>query len=136
VLRDRRRHPLDHVVDIGETRVNDRPTERLEPRHVERDVVVDDEDGTGTATARVLNVGDHVPERKPVKVSPTHLDDRAEAAVERAPARCLDDVHAPAEHRVAGQHPGRAVRRSDRSLLDRRDGPTRRAAEAALLAKP
>ena len=42
--------------------------------------------------------------RKAVEVAAAHLDDRAEAAVEGAAARGLDDVDLPAEHRVAGEH--------------------------------
>ena len=44
-----------------------------------------------------------------MEVPAAHLDDRAEAAVERAAARRLDDVDLPAEERVAAQHARRTV---------------------------
>ena len=54
--------------------------------------------------ARVGDVGDHASHLAGVEVPAAHLDDRAEAAVERAPARGLDHVHRIAEERVALQH--------------------------------
>ena len=41
---DRRGHRLHDVVDVVEPGVDDRLAQRLEPRDVERDVVVDEED--------------------------------------------------------------------------------------------
>src|SRR5580704_10272684 len=40
-----------------------------------------------------------------VEVASAHFDNRAEAAVEGAPARGLDHVDLPAEERVAAKHP-------------------------------
>ena len=50
------------------------------------------------------DVGEHALDRIRVEVAAAHLDDRAEAAVEGAAARGLDDVDLPAEQRVAGEH--------------------------------
>ena len=50
---------------------------------------------------RVGDVGEHALDRIRMKVAAAHLDDRAEAAVERAAARGFDDVDRPAEQRVA-----------------------------------
>ena len=56
----------------------------------------------------------HAVDREAVEVAAAHLDDRAEAAVERAAARGLDDVDRAAHQRVAGQHARSAVRRPNR----------------------
>ena len=76
----------------------------LEALHVERDVVVHQEDRPGAVSPRVGDVGQHAVDRIRMEVAAAHLDDRAEAAVEGAPARGLDDVHRPAEQRVAVRH--------------------------------
>jgi len=136
VRRNRGRHPLHHVIDVGEAGVDDRLAEDLEALDVQRDVVVDDEDGPRAAAPRVGDVGNHPRDWKAVEVPPAHLDDRAEAAVERAAARRLDDIHRPPHHRVAGEHPRLALRRRNRVLLDGRDGPGRRLHEHVALAKP
>ena len=101
---NRRCHPLDDDSRCRRGRLDDGPAERLEPRDVERDVVVDEEDRPRAARARIADVGDHAVDREAMEVAAAHLDDRAEAAVERAAARRLDDVDGPAHHRVAGQH--------------------------------
>ena len=88
----------------------------------ERDVVVDEEDGPRAAATRVADVGEDALDRIGVEVAPAHLDDRAEAAVERAAARGLHDVDLASEQRVAAEHAGRAVRRPDRRR--RSDWPT------------
>jgi len=136
VRRDGRRHPLHHVVDVGEAGVDDGFAQQLEALHVERDVVVDDEDGARAPAAGVGDVGDDAWNREAVEVPPAHLDDRAEAAVERAAARRLDDVHLAAEHRVAGEHARIPLRRRDRAVLDGDDGPGWRLDEDVALAKP
>ena len=64
--------------------------------------------------AGVGDVVDDALDREAVEVAAAHLDDRAEAAVERAAARGLDDVDRAAHHRVAGEHAGGAVRQPDR----------------------
>ena len=58
------------------------------------------------------DVGDHALDRRTMKVPPAHLDDRAEAAVERAAAGRLDDVDLAAHHRVAGEHARCAARQA------------------------
>ena len=82
---------------------------RLEPRDVERDVVVDQEDRARAAAPRVGDVRQDAREVEGVEVAPAHLDDRAEAAVVGAAARGLDDVDRPAEEGVAGQDARGAV---------------------------
>ena len=110
---DRRGHALDDVVDVVEAAVDDRPAEGLEAGDVERDVVVDEEDGAGAARARVGNVVEHPRNREAMEIPAAHLDDRAETAVERAAPRRLDDVDAAAHHRVAGENAGSALWRPD-----------------------
>ena len=100
----RRRHPLHDVAQVVQVRLDDRFAEGLEAAHVERDVVVDQEDDLRAVIARVGDVGDHASHLAGVEVPAAHLDDRAEAAVERAPARGLDHVHRIAEERVPLQH--------------------------------
>ena len=65
------------------------------------------------------DVGEHALEVEAVEVAAAHLDDRAEAAVERAAARGLDDVDRAAEQRVAAQHARAAVRQPQRVVLER-----------------
>ena len=86
VARDGRGHALHQIVDVVETGVDDRAAERLEPADVQRDVVVDEEDGPRAVVPRVADVGQDPLERVGVEVASAHLDDRAEAAVERAAA--------------------------------------------------
>ncbi len=57
-----------------------------------------------------------------VKIPAAHLDDRAEAAVVGAAPRGLDDVDWTAEHRVAVEHAGGAIRQPRRARRDLRDG--------------
>ena len=71
--------------------------------HVERDVVVDQKDRARAARSGVGDVGDDALDRKAVEVASAHLDDRTEAAVERAAARSLDDIDGTAEHRIAAR---------------------------------
>ena len=49
-----------------------------------------------------------------MKVAAAHFDDRAEAAVEGAAARGLDDVDLPSEQRVARQDAGGAIGQAQR----------------------
>src|SRR6185436_9024397 len=65
-----------------------------------------------------------------------HLDDRAEAAVERAAARGLDHVHLPAEEGVAVEHARVAPGQTQRSVGERLDGPVGVVVEAALRVPP
>ena len=121
---DGSRHGLDDVLQIVEAVRDDRAAQDLEARDVNRDVVVHEEDGPGAAIARVGDVRDHAIDGKAVEIPPAHLDDRAEAAVERAPARGFDDVDGSAHHGVAGEHPAAAIRQTDVTV----DPATRQAA--------
>ena len=112
-LRQRPRHRLLGVIDIVEPAVDDRPTHGLEPADIERDVVVNQKDRARAARAGIGDVGEHVLERIRVEVAAAHFDDRAEAAVEGAAARRLDDVDRTAEQSVAGQHARRAIRQAE-----------------------
>ena len=49
VIGNRRGHGLDQVLHVVQAGVHDRAAERLEPGDIERDVVVDEEDGSGAA---------------------------------------------------------------------------------------
>ena len=60
-----------------------------------------------------------------VEVPAAHLDDRAEAAVEGAAARRLDDVDRPAEQRVAAEHARAAVGQPQRAVASAVDRPGR-----------
>ena len=94
--------------------VDDRLAQRLEARDVQRDVVVDEKDRARAAPPGIGDVRHHALDRPRVKVAAAHLDDRAEAAVVRAAARGLDDVHGPAEQRVS-RRAARAARRGGRT---------------------
>ena len=96
VICDRRGHRLDRVIDRVQAGLDDRVAQPLEAFDVQREVVVDDEDAAGSVVACVADVGEHAVERKLIEVSPAHLDDRAEAAVERAAARGFDGIGLPA----------------------------------------
>ena len=86
VGRNGRGHRLHQIVEIVQARGDDRLAERLESRHVERDVVVHEKDGPRATRPGVGDVRDHAVDREAMEVPPAHLDDRAEAAVERAAA--------------------------------------------------
>ena len=76
------------------------------------------------------DVRQHPLERIGVKVTPAHLDNRAEAAVERAAPRCLEKVNRRARAAVAAEQP--ALRSGGRS-----GGAARRAiGRSALRMKP
>src|SRR5262249_34999606 len=83
---------------------------------VQRDVVVHQEDRPRPVIARVADVGQDAVESEGVKVPPAHLDDRAEAAIERATARGLDDIDLLAEELVAPENAGIALRGPDLSV--------------------
>ena len=109
MLSERSRHRLDGVVGVVEPGVHDRFTQPGEALDVERDVVVDEEDGLGAMAARVADIREHPFDWIRVKVAAAHLDDRAEAAVERAAARRFDDVDPASEQRISSEHPGVAI---------------------------
>src|SRR5262249_56781236 len=96
---------LDDVVHIVESAVDDRLAQRLEPSHVERDVVVDEEYRASAASPGVGDVGQHAIDAVHMKIPAPHLDDRAEAAVVRTTTRRLDDVDGTAQPRATAYHP-------------------------------
>ncbi len=121
----RRRHALDDVTTLVQAGGDDRLAQHREAPHVQRDVVVNQEDDPGTVVAGIGDVGDDAGDRARVEVPPAHLDDRAEAAVVRAAPRRLDDVHGIAEEGVAPQHAGAAVGQLQRVVESMRRRPVR-----------
>jgi hypothetical protein len=122
---DRRRHRLNAVLQVIEARIEDRPAQRFEATDVERDVIVDQENRFRSVSARVANVGQDSIEVVGVKVSTAHLDDRAEAAIERTAPRRLDDIDLPSNHRVPRQDARAPIGQADVAAGERRDGPIR-----------
>src|SRR5439155_10456882 len=86
MIRYRRRHCLHGVVDIVETRVDDRLAQRFEALHVQDNVVIHDKDRSCAAIVRVSNISDYAIERVSEEVPPAHLDDRTETAIEGTPS--------------------------------------------------
>src|ERR1700746_1820203 len=76
---------------------------------IQRDVVVYEEDRSGTMHFRIADVGDYAVKGISVKITTTHFDDGAETTVIRAAARRLDDICLAAKDCVALQHPRTAV---------------------------
>ena len=66
-----------------------------------------------------------------VEVPSAHLDDRAEAAVEGAAARGLDDIDRAADERIAVQHTRGAIREANLLAGQRAHRPRRRPHEPA-----
>ena len=133
---ERRSHALDDVVEIVQPSVDDAAAQRFEARDVDGDVVVDEEDDARAAAPRISDVLEHAREWEAVEVASPHFDDRAEAAIERAAARRLDDVDLTSHHRVAGQHPGGAVGRFDGAPFDGGDVSWQRAHEGSARTEP
>jgi hypothetical protein len=74
------------------------------PADIQRDVVVDEKDRPGAAAPRVRGVGRDAFDRVRVEIAAAHLDDGAEAAVERAAPRRFDHIDLAAEERVSAEH--------------------------------
>src|SRR5204862_8114744 len=91
----------------------------------------DDENRTGAAASRVRDVVDHAWDWKPMEVAAAHRDDGAEAAVECAAARGLEDIDLTAEKRIPGQYPRLAPWRCNGTALDGCDRPRPVLPEAA-----
>ena len=125
VLRKRRSHRLHDILDVVEPAIDDGLAEQLEAAYVERDVVVDEEDGPCAAASRIDDVGNHPLDRVDVKVAAAHLDDRAEAAVVRAAPRCFDDIDLAPQQRVAVEDARGAVGQPKRVRLETGDRPLR-----------
>ena len=124
MLRQGSGHSLDGVIDVVEAGVDDGFAQPGEPLDVERDVVVDEEDGLGAMPACIGNVGEHACDWIRVEVAAAHLDDRTEAAVEGTAAGCFDDVGAAPEQRVAAKYAGIAIRQPQ-AFRRQRDGRRR-----------
>ena len=114
MLGKRRRHRLHEILDIVEPGVDNRLAQLREAADVERDVVVDQKDGPGAAASRIGDVGDHALDGIDVKVAAAHLDDRAEAAIVRAPSRRFDDIDLASKQRVALEDAGGPVGQAKR----------------------
>src|SRR5258708_30957692 len=109
MIRYRRGHSLNEVVQVVEPGVDDGMAKPFKAADIQRDVVVDEEDRFGTMHFRIADVGDYAVKRISVKITTTHFDDGAETTVIRAAARSLDDICLAAKDRVALQHPRTAV---------------------------
>src|SRR6202030_2669229 len=86
--------------------------------HIQRDVVVDEENGSSAVIAGVANVVQHAVERVGVEVAASHLDDGAETAIVGAAPRGLDYIHLPAHQRVSREHSRIAIRRADLAVFE------------------
>src|SRR5258705_10511528 len=86
---------------------------RLEARHVESDIVIDEEDCPGAVGSGVAYVGEHPVEEKSMELATGHRDDRAKTAIESTTTRGLDDVDQAAKHGITSQNRGSAVGESD-----------------------
>jgi hypothetical protein len=76
---------------------------------IQRNVIVYEEDRSGTMRFSIADIGDYAVKRISVKITTAHFDDGAEATVMGAAARSLDDICLAAKDRVALQHPRAAV---------------------------
>ncbi len=103
-------------------RVDDGVAQAFEAVDVEGYVVVDEKHGAGAVGVGVANIGEHAVEGICVEVAAAHLDDGAEAAIEGAAARGLDHVDRPAQHVIAREDAGAAVRQSDITAFEGMDG--------------
>src|ERR1700729_1153120 len=63
VVRNRRRHGLYKVIEFVQPGGNNGLAQGLESMHIQRNVVVDEEDGSSAVVARVANVVQHAIER-------------------------------------------------------------------------
>jgi hypothetical protein len=111
-------HGLNVKIDVIETSADDRLADFFETRDVEHDVVVHDEDGSRAVALGIADIFDDSFDRKNMKISAAHFNDRTEAAIKRATARGFDHVDGPANHGVALQHPCRAIRQADLVLFE------------------
>ena len=80
--------------------------------HVQRDVVIDDKDGARPVIVGIPNVRNHAIGVVGVKIASPHLDDRTEAAIERAAPRRLDDIDRLAQQGIAFEYTSIPVGRS------------------------
>ena len=92
----------------------------LEARHVDRDVVVDEEDAPHAAPVERAQVLDHAPDREAAEGPPVHPPDRAEGAGQRAAAGGLGDVEGTVE--VEGAVPGARLAARQRHRVELEQG--------------
>src|SRR5208282_3193654 len=118
VIRDGASHGLHEVIELVQPGGDDGLAQRLETPHVQRNVVVDQENGSSAVIAGVANILQHAIEGVGVEVAAPHLEDGTEAAIVGAAARSLDYIHLPAEQRISVEHAGVAVRRSDFAVFE------------------
>ncbi len=97
---------------------NDCLTQSLEALHIQRNVVIDQENGSCPVIAGVANVGQHSVERISMEVAAAHLDDRTETAIESTTARGFNYVHLASQERVSLEHARIPVRRTDLTVLE------------------
>src|SRR5258708_14755493 len=96
-----------------QSRSNDGFTQRFKAFNVQRDVVVDQENGSSPMVAGVANVGQHAVERVSVKIAAAHFDDRTKAAIVGAASRSLDHIHFPPRQLVSLHHARTTISRAN-----------------------
>src|SRR5208282_1102901 len=111
-------HGLHEVIQLVQPGGDDGLAQRLEAPHVQRYVIVDQENRSSAVIAGIANVRQHAVERVSKEVAAAHLDDGTETAIVGAAARGLDYVHLPAEQRISLEHACIAVRRADFAVFE------------------
>ena len=118
-------HGLHEVIQLVQSGLDNRFAQGFEAPNVQRNVVVDQENGSSAVIVGVANVLEHAVEGVGVEIASPHFDDGTEAAIVGAAARSLDYVHLPAQQRVSLEHTRIAVRRADFAVFQ----PVRRPVE-------
>src|SRR5437016_14236323 len=90
--------------------VYDCPAKRLEARHVEGNVVINEKNSRRAVVSSVADVLDYPFEGISVELATAHRDNRAETAIKRTTARGFDDVDLAPKHGITAQNAGVAVR--------------------------
>ena len=104
VVGDARCHRLDDVVNAVELFFDNLPAQPLESVDVQSDIVINEKDSPSPVVVRITDIRNDPAEIVRLKITPSHFDDRAEAAIERAASRSFHHIHLAAQHRVAAQH--------------------------------
>src|SRR2546430_17291782 len=86
------------------------PAKRLETRHVEGDVVINQKNRLGAVLSCIAYILEHPLERIRVELTTAHRDNRAETAIERTTARGFDNVDLAPEHGITAENARVAVR--------------------------
>src|SRR6202042_504131 len=92
VVRDGGPDSLHQEINLVQSGSEDGVTQRLEMPHTQRNVVVDQENGSSAMVMGVANVSQHAVEGISMKITAPHLDDGTEAAIIGAATRSLDYV--------------------------------------------